>query len=85
MSKMLQSFSPESDGYQFMWIILVVFMIGLGFSIERIVYIIVKSSKGRAKFLADRPTSRSPRLWLPSSLPVTVVAKTCPPLATPCS
>ena len=53
MSKMLQSFSPESDGYQFMWIILVVFMIGLGFSIERIVYIMVKSSKGRAKFLAD--------------------------------
>ena len=53
MSKMLQSFSPESDGYQFMWIILVVFMIGLGFSIERVVYIMVKSSKGRAKFLAD--------------------------------
>ena len=53
MSKMLQSFSPESDGYQFMWIILVVFMIGLGFSIERVVYIMVKSSKGRAKFLDD--------------------------------
>ena len=52
MSKMLQSFSPESDGYQFMWIILVVFMIGLGFSIERVIYIMVKSSKGRKDFLA---------------------------------
>lgn len=51
MSKLLQSFSPESDGWQFMWIILVVFIIGLGFSIERIVYIIVKSAKGRANFL----------------------------------
>ena len=53
MSKMLQSFSPESDGYQFMWIILVVFVIGLGFSIERFFYIMVKSSSGRAKFMAD--------------------------------
>ena len=53
MSKLLQSFSPESDGYQFMWIILVVFIIGLGFSLERVSYIMVKSSKGRAKFMAD--------------------------------
>ena len=53
MSKLLQSFSPESDGYQFMWIILVVFIIGLGFSIERFTYIMIKSSKGRAKFMAD--------------------------------
>ena len=52
MSKMLQSFSPESDGYQFMWIILVVFMIGLGFSVERFLYIMVKSAKGRKDFLA---------------------------------
>ena len=52
MSKMLQSFSPESDGWQFMWIILVVFLIGLGFSIERIIYIMVKSAKGRKDFLA---------------------------------
>ncbi len=51
MSKLLQSFSPESDGWQFMWIILVVFIIGIGFSIERIVYIIVKSGSGRANFL----------------------------------
>ncbi len=53
MSKMLQSFSPESDGWQFMWIILAVFIIGLGFTIERVIYIFVKSGKGRAKFLAD--------------------------------
>ena len=53
MSKMLQSFSPESDGWQFMWIILAVFIIGLGISIERIIYILVKSPKGRAKFIAE--------------------------------
>ena len=53
MSKLLQSFSPESDGYQFMWIILVVFIIGLGFSLERVTYIMIKSSKGRGKFMAD--------------------------------
>ena len=53
MSKMLESFSPDADGFQFMWIILIVFMIGLGFSIERFVYIMLKSSSGRARFLAD--------------------------------
>ncbi len=53
MSKMLQSFSPESDGWQFMWIILVVFIIGIGFSVERIIYIMLKSSSGRAKFLEN--------------------------------
>ena len=51
MGKMLQSFSPESEGWQFMWIILVVFIIGLGFSIERIIYVMLKSGKGRADFL----------------------------------
>lgn len=51
MGKMLQSFSPESDGWQFMWVILVVFIIGLGFSIERIIYIMLKSGSGRADFL----------------------------------
>jgi biopolymer transport protein ExbB/TolQ len=50
---MLESFSPDADGFQFMWIILIVFMIGLGFSIERFVYIMLKSSSGRARFLAD--------------------------------
>ena len=51
MGKMLQSFSPESDGWQFMWLILVVFIIGLGFSIESIIYVMLKSGKGRADFL----------------------------------
>ncbi|MDD7299365.1 MULTISPECIES: MotA/TolQ/ExbB proton channel family protein [Fibrobacter] len=51
MSKMLESFNPSSDGWQFMWIILVVGLIGLGFSVERFIYIVVKSAKGRAKFL----------------------------------
>ncbi|MDY6285657.1 MAG: MotA/TolQ/ExbB proton channel family protein [Fibrobacter sp.] len=51
MSKMLESFNPANSGWQFMWIILAVFAIGIGFSIERIVYIIFKSAKGRGKFL----------------------------------
>lgn len=53
MSKMLESFNTNNSGWQFMWIILAVGLIGLGFSIERIVYIIFKSAKGRAKFLKD--------------------------------
>ena len=51
MSKMLESFNPANSGWQFMWIILAVFAIGIGFSIERIVYILIKSAKGRGKFL----------------------------------
>lgn len=51
MSKMLESFSPSSDGWQFMWIILVVGLIGIGFSIERFVYIVFKSAMGRRVFL----------------------------------
>ncbi len=53
MSKMLESFNTNNSGWQFMWIILAVGLIGLGFSIERFVYIIFKSAKGRAKFLKD--------------------------------
>ena len=75
MSKMLESFSPESDGYQFMWIILAVFVIGLGFTIERIVYIMVKSSKGRAKFLADFAKQYDQALSLASSNTKLPIAK----------
>lgn len=50
---MLQSFNPESDGWQFMWIILFVGIIGLFFTVERFIYIVLKSGRGRAKFLAD--------------------------------
>ncbi len=53
MGKLLQSFSPESDGWQFMWIILFVGVIGLFFTVERFIYIVLKSGRGRAKFLAD--------------------------------
>lgn len=53
MGKMMESFSPSSDGYQFMWIILAIGMIGLGFSLERFLYIVIKSGKGRSQFLAD--------------------------------
>ena len=53
MGKMMESFSPSSDGYQFMWIILAIGMVGLGFSLERFLYIVIKSGKGRGQFLAD--------------------------------
>lgn len=53
MSKMLESFNPASSGWQFMWIILAVGLIGIGFSIERFVYIVLRSAKGRAQFLAQ--------------------------------
>lgn len=53
MAKMMESFNPSSSGYQFMWIILAVGIVGLGFAIERFIYIVIRSGKGRAQFLAD--------------------------------
>ena len=38
MAKMMESFNPSSSGYQFMWIILAVGIVGLGFAIERFIY-----------------------------------------------
>ena len=53
MAKMMESFNPSSSGYQFMWIILAVGIVGLGFAIERFIYIVIRSGKGRAQFLAE--------------------------------
>jgi biopolymer transport protein ExbB/TolQ len=53
MEKVIQSFNPSEDGWQFMWIILIIGLAGFGVAIERIVYIVMKASKGRAEFLVN--------------------------------
>jgi biopolymer transport protein ExbB/TolQ len=49
----LASFNPSQAGWQFMWVILLVGLAGVGIAIERILYIYVRSSKGRDRFLLD--------------------------------
>lgn len=53
MEKVIQSFNPSEDGWQFMWIILIIGLAGFGVAIERIVYIFFKASKGRAEFMLN--------------------------------
>ncbi|MCL2207460.1 MAG: hypothetical protein FWB90_05105, partial [Fibromonadales bacterium] len=48
----LASFNPAAAGWQFMWILMIIGMAGVGICIERFHYILVKSSKGRDLFLA---------------------------------
>jgi len=49
----LASFNPSQAGWQFMWVILFVGLAGVGIAVERILYIYVRSSKGRDRFLLD--------------------------------
>lgn len=49
----LASFDPSQAGWQFMWVILFVGLAGVGVAVERILYIYVRSSKGRDKFLLN--------------------------------
>jgi len=49
----LASFNPSQAGWQFMWVILFVGFAGVGIAIERILYIYIRSSKGRDIFLRD--------------------------------
>ncbi len=53
MEKVIQSFNPSEDGWQFMWIILIIGLAGFGVAIERVVYIFFKASKGRAEFMLN--------------------------------
>lgn len=53
MEKVIQSFNPSEDGWQFMWIILIIGLAGFGVTIERFVYIFLKSSRGRAEFMLN--------------------------------
>jgi biopolymer transport protein ExbB/TolQ len=49
----LASFDPSQAGWQFMWVILFVGLAGVGVAIERFIYIYMRSSSGRDKFLLE--------------------------------
>jgi len=49
----LASFNPANAGWQFMWVILIIGLAGLGIAVERFMYIFLRSSSGRDKFLLD--------------------------------
>jgi biopolymer transport protein ExbB len=51
MGKVIEGFGTDSAGYQFMWIILVLGGAALGLGLERFIYIVVKSGKGRKEFM----------------------------------
>jgi len=53
ISNTLASFSPSQAGWQFMWVILFVGLAGVGIAVERFMYIYLRSSKGRDKFLLE--------------------------------
>ena len=53
----LASFNPAAAGWQFMWILMILGLAGLGVCVERFYYIFLKSSKGRDLFLARFATS----------------------------
>ena len=76
----LASFDPSQAGWQFMWVILFVGLAGVGVAVERILYIYVRSSKGRDKFLlefgrliADKKYEEANNVCKSSQLPIASV------------
>jgi len=76
----LASFDPSQAGWQFMWIILFVGLAGVGVAIERFIYIYLRSSSGRDKFLlqfgklvADKKYEDAVAFCKNSKLPIAVV------------
>ncbi len=53
MDKVLQGFSMDATGWQFMWVIAIAGGLSFGLVIERFLYIVLKSASGRKKFMAD--------------------------------
>ncbi|MCL2100716.1 MAG: MotA/TolQ/ExbB proton channel family protein [Fibromonadales bacterium] len=49
----LKSFNPSEAGWQFMWVILLIGLAGVGIAVERFLYIFLRSSKGRDEFLKN--------------------------------
>jgi biopolymer transport protein ExbB/TolQ len=49
----IASFKTTQAGWQFMWIILIVGVTGFGIALERFIYIFIRSSSGRDKFLLE--------------------------------
>lgn len=52
-SQVIISFNPSNDGWQYMWVILLMGFIALGIAIERFITIYLKSAKGRHQFMAN--------------------------------
>jgi biopolymer transport protein ExbB/TolQ len=76
----LSSFAPSQAGWQFMWAILLVGLAGLGIVAERFLYIYLRSSKNRDKFLldfgrlvADKKFEEAVTLCKDSKLPIAAV------------
>jgi len=51
MEKIITGFNPVNEGWQYMWVITLLGMIGLGIAVERFIYIFLKSSRGRGVFM----------------------------------
>ncbi|MDR1812125.1 MAG: MotA/TolQ/ExbB proton channel family protein [Candidatus Fibromonas sp.] len=76
----LASFDPSQAGWQFMWVILFVGLAGVGVAVERFIYIYLRSSKGRDKFLlefgrlmADKKFEEAVTACKMSNLPIAAV------------
>jgi biopolymer transport protein ExbB/TolQ len=52
MEQIAKGFQTSSDGWQFMWAILGLGGVALGLAFERLMYIVLKSGKGRKQFMA---------------------------------
>lgn len=51
--QVITSFNPANDGWQYMWVIILVGFIAVGIAIERFITIYLKSAKGRHAFMAN--------------------------------
>jgi biopolymer transport protein ExbB/TolQ len=76
----LASFGTDQAGWQFMWIILIVGLAGFGIAAERFIYIFLRSSKNRDKFLlefgrlvADKKYEEAVSFCKSSTLPIAAV------------
>jgi len=76
----LASFNPSQAGWQFMWVILFTGLAGFGIAVERFIYIYLRSSKNRDRFLldfgrlvADKKFEAAVELCKDSKLPIAAV------------
>jgi biopolymer transport protein ExbB/TolQ len=76
----LASFNPSQAGWQFMWVILFTGLAGFGVAVERFIYIYLRSSKNRDRFLldfgrlvADKKFEAAVELCKDSKLPIAAV------------
>jgi biopolymer transport protein ExbB len=53
MEQIARGFQTTSEGWQFMWVILALGGAAAGLAVERFLYIVLKSSKGRKAFMAN--------------------------------